>query len=263
MKFADAHVHLSDDEYSGRISEILMEAKNSDVVAMVANSMNLSSCEKTLELCKQNPGTIFAALGIHPQCVKNLTSDELDQVLFLISAQKGNEDVVAVGEIGLDYKYSEVWKKQLKVFDTMLHAAEKFPLPVVIHSREAASQVVETLSSYNVKKVLLHWFSGSVKTLNDALDKGCYVSEGPAAVYIDPLRDIIKNVPMEKLLTETDGPVRFYKKPFEGKETTPALIPQVVAAISEIKSINKEKVARQILENFEDFFDLKLKTVQP
>lgn len=258
MKFVDAHIHLSDEEYAGVVSEVLAEAKNSGVVALVSNSMDLKTCRGTLEVTERHPGMVYAALGIHPWTVRDLKEDELDQVLQLISAQRGNRAFVALGEIGLDSKYMEIWDKQVKVFDLMLRLAEKLGLPAIIHSRGATVQIVDMLPSYQLKKVLLHWFSSPISALVKAVERGYYITEGPAAAYSDGIRDVVKMVPLTNLLTETDGPVRFFKGPFEGKRTTPAFIPTVIAAFAEVKDMSAEEVAEQILKNFQDFFDVKL-----
>jgi TatD DNase family protein len=258
MRFVDAHIHLSDEEYAGTVDEVLNEAKNSGVVALVSNSMDLKTCKGTLELAEQHAGMVYAALGIHPWAVKDLGEDELNQVLDLISMQKGNSVFVALGEIGLDSKYMEVWDKQVKVFDLMLHLAEKHGLPAIIHSRGTTVQIVEMLSSYKLKKVLLHWFSNPISVLSKAVERGYYITEGPPAAYSNGIREVVKKVPLTNLLTETDGPVRFFKGPFEGKRTTPAFIPTVIAAFAEIKNMSTEEVAEQILENFQDFFGVKV-----
>ena len=259
MKFVDAHIHLSDDDYAGRVSEVLTEAKNSGVVALVSNSMDLKTCQGTLELAERHAGMVYAALGIHPWTVKDLKEDELDQVLQLISVQRGNRAFVALGEIGLDSKYTEIWDKQIEVFDLMLRLAEKLSLPAIIHSRGTTVQIIDMLPSYKLKKVLLHWFSSPISALGKAVERGYYITEGPPAAYSNGIRDVVKRVPITNLLTETDGPVRFFKGPFEGKRTTPAFIPTVVAAFAEVKNMSAEGVARQILKNFQDFFDVKLK----
>jgi TatD DNase family protein len=258
LKFVDAHIHLSDEEYSGVVEEVLAESRDSGVVALVSNSMNLKTCQGTLEVAKQHPGMVYAALGIHPWTVKELEDDELNQVLQLILAQKGNESVVALGEIGLDSKYMEIWDKQVKVFDMMLHLAEKLGLPAIIHSRGTSVQIVDMLPSYRLKKVLLHWFSYPISALGKVVEGGYFISEGPPAAYSKGIREIVEKVPITNLLTETDGPVRFFKRPFEGKRTTSSFIPNVIAAFAEVKKMSVEEVAGQMVENFQDFFDVKL-----
>jgi TatD DNase family protein len=258
MMFVDAHVHLSDEEYSGSVDDILAESRKANVVALVSNSTDLKTCKGTLELAGKHSGMVFAALGIHPWTVRGLKEDELQRVLELISTQKGNRAFVAVGEIGLDSKYMEVWDEQMRVFDLMLHSAEKLDLPAIIHSRGTTEQIVDMLPSYKLKRVLLHWFSNPISALVKAVDRGYYITEGPPAAYSNDIRDVVKRVPLTNLLTETDGPVRFFKAPFEGKRTTPALIPTVIKAFAEVKEMGVEEVAGQILENFQDFFSLRL-----
>jgi TatD DNase family protein len=258
MMFVDAHVHLSDEEYSGCIVDVLAEAREANVIALVSNSTDLKTCLGSLDLAKHNSGFIYAALGIHPWTVQNMNGDEYDQIVRLISSEKANIALVAIGEIGLDSKYMEVWDKQMSVFYGMLNLAEKLGLPVIIHSRGTTAHVIDALTSYRVKKVLFHWFSTPISALDSVVKEGYYVSEGPSAFYSNAIRDVVKRVPLTNLLTETDGPVKFFREPFKGKRTTPAFIPNVVQAFAEIKETSVEEVASQIMINFQEFFGLNL-----
>ena len=256
--FVDAHVHLSDKEYAECIDEIIREARTANVVALVSNSVDLETSIKSLELAEKYADLVYAALGIQPVSVEHLAEDELERTLNLISKQKMNKAMVAIGEIGLDANHMSSWNDQLRVFDEMLHCAERMRLPVIVHSRGAAEQVIDRLPSYNLVRVLLHFFTGPFEALSKALENGYYVSEGPAAVYSEGIREIVGKVPITSLLTETDGPVRFYKPPFKGKRTTPAFIPEVVRAIAKLKETSEHSAAEKIAGNFEQFFMLKL-----
>ena len=258
MKYVDAHIHLSDEEYQGCVDEIIAEARDSNVVALVSNSMDLETGNRSLRLAEQYPGMVYAALGVHPWNVSALTEEALRQTISLISEKGQDKALVAIGEIGLDHKYATIWDKQIMVFNEMLHLAEKFDLPVIIHSRGTTEQIIEMLPSYNLKKVLLHWFSNPVSALSKIVQNGYYISEGLPTVFSDGIRKVVKRIPLTSLLTETDGPVRFSKQPFDGKRTTPAFIPSVVKAIAEIKKMDIASVAEQIAENFEEFFSVKL-----
>jgi len=152
----------------------------------------------------------------------------------------------------------DIWDKQSRVFDEMLRLAEKLDLPVIIHSRGTTVQIIEMLPSYNLKKVCLHWFSNPISALAKVVEKGYYITEGPPTIYSNGIREVVRKIPLTNLLTETDGPVRFSRKPFSGKRTTPAFIPTVVNAIAEIKKVDAESVATQIIENFEKFFGIRL-----
>jgi len=258
LRFVDAHIHLSDKEYAECIDEVVQEARMANVVALVSNSVDLKTSIKSLELAEKYRGLVYAALGIQPGSVDHLTDGELERTLDLISKQRMNKAMVAIGEIGLDSNHMGSWNDQLKVFDEMLRCAERMGLPVIIHSRGVAEQVVERLPSYKLEKVLLHFFTGPADALSKAIENGYYVSEGPVVVYSESIREVVRKVPITNLLTETDGPVRFYKPPFKGNRTTPAFIPQVVRAIADIKNTDVQGVAEEIAGNFEQFFNLKL-----
>jgi TatD DNase family protein len=258
MKFVDAHIHLSDKEYSGCIEEIIAEAKDSNVVALVSNSMDLETSVRSLKLVEQYPKMVYAALGIHPWNVGALAEGEFQQTMELISEKRENDALIAIGEIGLDHKYAKIWDKQMMVFNEMLHLAERFDLPVIIHSRGTTAKIVEMLPSYNLKRVLLHWFSNPISVLSKAVENGYYITEGPPTAYSNGIREVVRRIPLTSLLTETDGPVRFFKQPFNGKRTTPAFIPTVVKSIAEIKSMEVASVAEQIVKNFEEFFRVRL-----
>jgi len=258
MKLVDAHIHLSDDDYSGCVDEIVQEARTLSVVTLVSNSMDLKTSIGSLELAERFPSMVYAAIGIHPWTVNDLTDDQLQKTMDFISKKAKSKGLVAIGEIGLDFKYMNIWDRQLKVFDSMLHLAEKLVLPVIIHSRGTTAQIVDMLPSYSVKKVLLHWFSNPISALTKAVDHGFYISEGAPVVFSNGIRDVVKKVPMENLLTETDGPVRFFRPPFQGKRTTSAFIPTIVKAIAEVRKMDPESVAEHVRENFEGFFGIKV-----
>jgi TatD DNase family protein len=260
MKFVDAHIHLSDSIYAQNVGEIVEGAKQSGVVALVSNSMDLETGRQSLKLAEEYSGHVYAALGIHPWNTKNLSPNELQDTIDLIHQnEKNREKVVAVGEIGLDSSYSgngEVTDIQMQVFHKLLSVAEKLSLPVIIHSRGTTSQIVSLLPSYKIKKVLLHWFSRPHSLISRIVDRGYYITEGPPSVFSTGIREVIRRIPLTNLMTETDGPIRF-RGPFKGKLTTPAFIPTVVDAIAQLKGKEKSEVADQIFQNFVDFFGVE------
>jgi TatD DNase family protein len=256
MKLIDAHVHLSDSEYIGHIDELIVDAKNAGVTALVTNSMDLKTCQNDIKLALQYPNLVYPALGIHPWNVNVLKDNELQETIDFIQQNRGI--VKAIGEIGLDYKYETIWEKQTMVFDKMLRLAETLELPVIIHSRGTTDKIVEMLPSYNLKRVLLHWFSHPMSALNKALENGYFITEGPPATYSNGIREVVEKTPITNLLTETDGPVTYWKQPFNGQLTKPSYIRNVVEAVAEIKKMQEEEVAEQIIKNFEAFFSIKL-----
>jgi TatD DNase family protein len=256
MKLIDAHVHLSDAEYSGHIDELIADAKNASVTALITNSMDLKTCQNDIKLTQTYPDLVYPALGIHPWNVNVLKDEEIQETIDFI--QKQRSIVKAIGEIGLDYKYEAIWEKQMVVFDKMLKLAEFLELPVIIHSRGTTDKIVEMLPSYRLNHVLLHWFSHPMSVLSKALDNGYFITEGPPVTYSNGIREVVDKTPITNLLTETDGPVTYWKQPFNGQLTKPSYIRNVVGAVAEIKKMQVEDVAEQIIKNFEMFFDIKV-----
>lgn len=258
MKLVDAHIHLSDNEYAKVIDNLVTDAQNAGVAALISNSMDLDTSIKNVALAQRYTGLIYAALGIHPWNVNMLKENEIEDTLKLIFEQNQKRAIAAIGEIGLDYKYETIWDKQLMVLDKMLHAAEKTGLPVIIHSRGTTTQIVDMLPSYNLKRVLLHWFSHPLSALNKAVANGYFITEGPPVAYSPGIREVVKKVPLTNLLTETDGPVTYRKSPYNGELTKPSFIRTVIEAVAQIKNMPVTDVAEQIGRNFEVFFDIKL-----
>jgi TatD DNase family protein len=256
MKLIDAHIHLSDAEYTSHIDELVTDAKNAGLTALVTNSMDLQTCQNDVKLAEKYPDLVYPALGIHPWNVNVIQDKEIQETIDFIQKQKGI--VKAIGEIGLDCKYETIWEKQTMVFDKMLRLAETLELPVIIHSRGTTDKIVEILPSYRLKRVLLHWFSHPMSALSKALDNGYFITEGPPVTYSNGIREVVDKTPITNLLTETDGPVTYWKQPFNGQLTKPSYIRNVVEAVAEIKKMQVEEVAQQIIRNFEVFFNIKV-----
>ena len=258
MRLVDAHIHLSDKKYSGSIEELIADAKSSSVRALVSNSVDLETSIDTLLLAKKYPRLVYPALGIHPWNVNILKESEVEETIKLIHEQQQKKALAAIGEIGLDHNYETIWAKQLMVFEKMLHLAEELCLPVIIHSRGTTAQILDMLPSYNLRRVLLHWFSHPIEALDKAIDQGYFITDGPPVAYSDGIREVVRTVPLTRFLTETDGPVTYRKSPFNGQLTKPSFIHTVVEVVAEIKRIAVAEAAEQIAKNFEVFFNIKL-----
>lgn len=254
----DAHVHLSDPDFKAAVSNVIDEARNAGIVALVSNSVDLTTSLQNMKLAEEHPTLVYVALGIHPWNVKGLPQGEVDKVDDLIGRFGQRSNVVAVGEVGLDYKYakqdSEEMAKQFEVFSRMLSLSEKQSLPVIIHSRGTTKEIMDMLPSYRIEKVLLHWFSNPIELLPKIVERGYYITEGPAIVFSDHVQEIVRQTPLGNLLTETDGPVRFFKAPFAGRAAAPSDVPLVVRAIAETKRMQEREVAEEIYRSFVTFF---------
>jgi len=246
----DAHIHLSDAEYEHDIPLILNCMERLCIKACCV-SMDYTSSKKTLELGKQSD-FILPFIGVHPEKAQ----DGVESTFKLID--ENNETISGIGEIGLDSTYTnsdEEFGKQEEVFKTQLSYAEKFGKPVSIHSRKTLDQILEILPSYKVPSVLLHWFDGSKKQLQQAMDLDCYVSFGPVMVYSKDKQVLLSKANKDKILVETDGPVRF-SRCFENKTAQIDFTPSIVFCASKVLHVNYDELCDVIEQNSKRFLML-------
>jgi TatD DNase family protein len=246
----DAHIHLSDAEYEHDIPLILNCMKRLCIKACCV-SMDYTTSKKTLELGKQSEH-ILPFIGVHPEKAQ----DGVESTFKLID--ENNETISGIGEIGLDTTYTnsdEEFQKQEEVFKTQLSYAEKFGKPVSIHSRKTLDQILEILPSYKIPSVLLHWFDGSKKQLQQAMDLDYYVSFGPVTVYSKDKQVLLSKANKDKILVETDGPVRF-SRCFENKTAQIDFIPSIVFCASKVLHVNYDELCDVIEQNSKRFLIL-------
>jgi len=246
----DSHIHLSDAEYEHDIPLILNCMERLCIKACCV-SMDYTSSKKTLELGKQSD-FILPFIGVHPEKAQ----DDVESTFKLID--ENNETISGIGEIGLDTTYTnsdEEFQKQEEVFKTQLSYAEKFGKPVSIHSRKTLDQILEILPSYKVPSVLLHWFDGSKKQLQKAMDLDCYVSFGPVMIYSKDKQVLLSKANKDKILVETDGPVRF-SRCFSNKTAQISFIPSVVFCASKVLDTNYDNMCSILEQNSQRFLIL-------
>ena len=213
--------------------------------------MSSISQERVLEIASQY-SEVFASLGIHPEEVKmneNLEK-QLDSIITLI--KKNKQNICAIGEIGLDHyfvKDRELYPLQKTIFEKMLLLAQDLKLPVNLHTKGAEKIVFDTLPSYDIPNINIHWYSGPEKFLNLGMDRGYYFSITPAISYSPVVKKVAFNIDKEHLLLESDGPVKY-----SGEVGVPAMVKNVLKSISKLKEINSDELEKQIEENTRKIF---------
>ena len=246
----DSHIHLSDPAYQEDLSHTIKAMESMKIKACCV-SMDYSNSKKTLEIAKQSE-LILPFIGIHPECANN----DLDQMMNLI---QDNIDIISgIGEIGLDPTYvqsDEDKKNQTHVFESLLSIAEKYEKPVSIHSRKSLDDIFEIMTSYKTKNALLHWFDGSKKQLTKAMDMDFFVSYGPVMVYANDKQTLLTKTNEEKILVETDGPVRF-SRCFEMKSAQIGFIPSVIFCSSKILNKQYDEMALILERNSKKFLGI-------
>ncbi len=223
--YFDSHIHLSDPVYLSDMEFILKGMEHLKLKACCV-SMDVENSLQTLKLAKKN-NLVLPFIGIHPECA----DDNVEKMIEMIDE---NHDILSgIGEIGLDPTYENTNTRQVDVFESLLSIAEKFNKPVSIHSRKSLDNVFEIMTSYNTQHALLHWFDGSKKQLQKAMDMGFFVSFGPVMIYANDKQTLLSKTDESKILVETDGPVRF-SRCFESKSGQISFIPSVIFAAAKV-----------------------------
>ena len=243
----DSHIHLSDPDYEYDLNHTIKGMENMKIKACCVSMDNVTS-KRTLELRKKSK-LILPFIGIHPE----RANDDLELMINLIS--ENQQHISGIGEIGLDPTYvksSEDNDRQIFLFESLLSLAEKFQKPISIHSRKSLDAIFSIITSYDIKHALLHWFDGSKKQLQKAMDMDFFVSYGPVLIYANDKQMLLSKTSETKILVETDGPVKF-SKCFEMKSGQISFIPSVVFCASKILGKSYDEMASLLEENSKSF----------
>jgi TatD DNase family protein len=234
-------VHMHADFLSENKLENLQ--RNKEVKFVVTNSVNLRSCEKNLEIAEKY-SKIKLAAGLYPE--KDLKLSDFDDFGRFVEEHK--KEIIALGEIGLDlHETKDNFEIQKVIFRKQLELARKMKILAIIHTRKAEKEVLDILDGFKDLKVILHCFSGNFKLVKRGIEIGCYFSIPANITRSEHFQKMVKDIPHEKILTETDSP---YLSPFIGHENEPALISESIKKISEIWKVSGDEVEKQIERNF-------------
>lgn len=248
--FTDSHCHIFNEYYTD-IAEILKKAEESKVDKFIVAATDIKSSVEVLNLAKEYKN-IYICLGIHPDSIDN-SLDEFEKILV---ENVDNEKLVAIGEIGLDYYYGKDTRDmQIKYFEYQLSLAEKYDLPVVVHSRDATKDTIDCLKKYRVTGVI-HCFTGSLDTAKIYMKMGFYIGvNGVMTFKKAKIDEVIKEIPLEKLVLETDSPY-LTPEPYRKYKNQPAYIYTIAQYLANLKGVSLEEISRITEKNIKDIFDI-------
>lgn len=248
----DIHCHLDkliDEGVSAK--QAIKNAKTKKVEIIVVNGTNHEQNLIILDLAKEFP-EVKPALGIYPIDALELSDKEInEEIEFII---KNKEKIYAIGEVGLDLKEEKLNKtldKQKNNLTKFVNLATSLNKPIIIHSRKAELQTIELLENLNVKKVIMHCFSGRMSLVDRIVKNGWLLSIPANSHYSQQFADVIKRVPISNLLCETDSP---YLHPLKEWPNEPANVIYSYKKIAEIKSLTLKEVEKELEENYENLF---------
>jgi TatD DNase family protein len=253
LSFIDAHLHLADNGYAGKVEEVVEDAAQHNVHQMLSNATDYESSIETIRLAKRFPGHVLAAIGVHPSTATRSGAFNLEKFANTIDAN--HELISAIGEIGLDGTYTQdeaAKARQKEVFRFFLELGEQRRLPAVVHSRGAVPETLTTLAGFRIPHVLLHWYDGPKENFELLKERGYLISIGPAIMYSPKITEIARTADTSLILTETDGPVR-YRGLFGGQLTKPSSVIEVVKKLAEVRGMSVDAIKSTISSNFERF----------
>lgn len=238
-----------------------MRAAEAGVGRLIVPAIDLDNTRAVLALAERFEG-IYAAVGVHPNSAAGRQDDWLDELRDFARHRK----VVAIGEIGLDYYWDKTPPDiQRRAFFLQLALAAELALPVIIHNREASTDVIEQLADSPLKGSerpgVLHSFSGDWAMAEAALEMGFYLGFTGPLTYknADQLREIAARVPLDRILIETDSPY-LTPQPFRGRRNEPAYVRLVAERLAELRGQSLEDIARITTANAERLFNIPLET---
>ncbi len=254
--FIDSHAHIDGKEFDADREEVIQRAHAAGVSTILnvgTGDPHSGVFERAVELGKAYE-SVFTAIGTHPHDAR-LYDDAAEAKIKNLT---NNNHVIAWGEIGLDFHYDNSPRDvQIEVFKRQLRAARECDLPVVIHTREAETETIEILRNEYDGSGVFHCFSGTMDLAQRAVEIGFMISFSGIVTFkkADELRAVAKQVPLDRLLIETDCPY-LTPIPYRGKRNEPAYVVEVARCLATLHDMNIEDMARITCENFNRFFGL-------
>lgn len=253
----DVHCHLDAAPYHD-LAAFCQRSQQAGVAVTVAAGKGVVSNRQILTLRHQAPRQIWAAFGLHPERT-DVSQEEVDAILDQVQCCR--EHVVALGEIGLPYyalREHRMTPEQARQHESWLHtlvqAAVRFDLPVVLHAPHAAAAVaLAIVKRYDPPGALFHWHKSDPETTRALCEAGYWLSVTPEVCYRDRDRQLVQAVPLDNLLLESDGPWP-YGGEFAGELTTSAFVGRVAAEVARLKGVSLEAIQTITTANAERLF---------
>lgn len=232
----DTHAHLD---------EILCDTRG-EVSKIILAASDLKDSKNNLKLA-QNYDYLYPSIGIHPQSPSLKEAEELEEII--------TKDVVAIGECGLEFIGDYNRKKQEICFIKQIKLAQKYKIPLIVHARKAVDETIEILKEYKNTSGVFHCYAGGVKRINKIVDLGFYFGIDGNLTYEDGLVEVVKKIPKNRLILETDCPY-LTPVPYRGQENKPAYVKYTYEKLAEIWEMSFEEAEKIIDENAKRLFKI-------
>lgn len=249
--YFESHAHYDDERFDDDRDELLASFPAEGIETVVNSSSDIASSRASIALAEKYP-FFYASVGIHPHEVSKMREEDIDTLRELSKHPK----VVAIGEIGLDFYYDLSPRDDQRYwFKRQLALAEELDMPVIIHSRDASQECFDIISASNVRKGVIHCYSGSAPMAQDYADMGFYIGIGGSLTFKNNKKtvEVVEKLPLEKILIETDSPY-LAPVPYRGRRNDSRLLKYVVEKISEIKNVPEIDICNITKNNAVELF---------
>lgn len=251
MGIIDTHAHITYDELYPQAEDILARAKKANIERILCICMNRKELERAFAL-QERHAFIDIAFGYHPSDLDVLTDRDWEYLYSIAD----DERIIAIGEIGLDYHWGDIDKElQKKAFIKQLQLASQCKKPVLIHMRDATGDTMQLLKEYKCGKGVLHCYSGSVETAQEAIKMDMFLSVGGPLTFKNArgLPEVMAQLPLNRILIETDCPY-LTPHPHRGKRNEPMYIVHTFEKLAGIRDMDQAALMEQLKENYLELF---------
>ena len=258
----DTHCHLDGEEFKDDLADVIARAREAGVEAIGVPGIDQKSCETVMALCRQYPGYCYPMLGLHPEEVRADWREVLEEIGGHTRAYAATGEIVAIGEIGLDFYWSrEFEQEQLLAFEEQVRWAVELQLPLMIHCRKAQNELVAILKRYKDRLTggVFHCFTGNALEAQELLQfEGFALGVGGVSTFKkSPLPEVLPAVvPLDRLVLETDAPY-MAPVPMRGQRNEPAFVAYVLQRLAEAYGVSEEELSNQTNANVARIFGIK------
>lgn len=249
----DTHCHLDGEEFADDLEQIVARAREAGLEAVGVPGIDLKSCDTVMELCRRYPSFCFPMLGLHPEEVR----DDWKEVLNAIAPML--KDVIAIGEVGLDFYWSREFEEaQLQAFEEQVRWSVEMRLPLMIHCRKAQNELVNILKRYkdDLPGGVFHCFTGNTIEAQELLQFDRFVLGIGGVLTFKKSKlpeTLLEAVPLERIVLETDAPY-MAPVPMRGQRNEPAFVVYVMKKLAEVYGVSEDTVNRMTTANVQRIF---------
>ncbi len=250
----NTHSHIYDEAFDADREEVFQRALEAGVEMLLLPNTDEKTIAPMMDFYEKHPDNVRVMMGLHPEETQNDYKDKL-----MIIEKNINNDIIGIGEIGLDFYWDDTFKKeQIEVLTEQLHWAKELGLPVSIHTRNAFHEMFKILDHEQDGRLagVMHCFNGSLEEAKTALSYGFHLGLGGVITYKNcGVKEFLADIPMDRIVLETDDPY-LPPVPYRGQRNEPAYIVKTAEKVAEIYGVSADEIANITTENARKLFKI-------